>query len=63
MGQWDDKEQGEVRQAAEKALLVRIIELMEDTGKPTHRHLHSAAVLELAEAYAWVAMPGQPHGR
>lgn len=45
---------GEARDAAALALLRRIEENAE-TGSP-------ARLLELAEAYAWVKRPGQPHG-
>lgn len=39
---------------AESALLAKIAELAEKAGVP--------GVVQLAEAYAWVTNPGQPHG-
>ena len=54
-------------EAAEKtaeAILESLRELAEHTGPPTGNKIpkYSENVLDLAEAYAWLVAPDQPHG-
>jgi hypothetical protein len=51
----DDDDRVAAVQTAEKALLGQITGWAENAGSPK-------SLLQLAEAYAWVVNPGQPHG-
>lgn len=51
----------EQREQAEEAILAALIVNAKYSAQNVGT-AWSAAVVQLAEAYAWVAAPGQPHG-